>query len=146
MTQETPPIDKALKIKTSVDLIFPLQTEITIEIAKIPSYISQLTKLFDFYNKQLAASGKEVKDYNISNEFASFLPFLIQLDIAIKTANALKPIIVSDPEKISVADYEFITMRITATPPPPIGEPAPAPPAEAQFESLLNLQISDDEH
>ena len=35
MTQETPPIDKALKIKTSVDLIFPLQTEITIEIAKI---------------------------------------------------------------------------------------------------------------
>ena len=40
MTQETPPIDKALKIKTSVDLIFPLQTEITIEIAKIPSYIS----------------------------------------------------------------------------------------------------------
>ena len=130
MTQETPPIDKALKIKTSVDLIFPLQTEITIEIAKIPSYISQLTKLFDFYNKQLAASGKEVKDYNISNEFASFLPFLIQLDIAIKTANALKPIIVSDPEKISVADYEFITMRITATPPPPIGEPAPAPPAD----------------
>jgi hypothetical protein len=116
MAQEITPINRDLTIKNSVDLIFPLQTEITIEIAKLPSYIAQLTKLFEFYNKQLAASGKQVKDYNISYEIAGLLPFLTQLDTAIKASNLIKPIVASDPEKISVTDYEFITMRILPAP------------------------------
>jgi hypothetical protein len=116
MAQETNPINRDLTIKNSVDLIFPLQTEITIEIAKLPSYITQLTKLFEFYNKQLVTNGKQVKDYNMSYEIAGLLPFLAQLDTAIKASNLIKPIVVSDPEKISVTDYEFITMRILPTP------------------------------
>lgn len=130
MPQETSPVTKELKVKTSVDLIFPLQTEITIEISKIPSYISQLTKLFDFYNKQMTATGKAIKNYNIASELGGLSSFLIHLDTAIKTANLSQPIIVTDPEKISVADYEFITMRILATPPPTIDAAQPATPTE----------------
>jgi len=109
-------ITKSMMNPDSVGLVFPLQTEVTIEISKIQEYAAQLSKLFAFYKKQLQVGGNEIKGYELSVEIPPLITFLIQLDLAIKASNLIKPVIASDPEKTSVFDYEFLTMRIIAPP------------------------------
>jgi hypothetical protein len=109
-------VTKSMLNPSSVELVFPLQTEVTIEISKIQEYIAQLSKLFAFYKKQLQLNGNEIKNYDLSSEIGPLMTFLVQLDIAIKSSNIAKPIITSDPNKTSVFDYEFLTLRIIPTP------------------------------
>lgn len=100
----------------SVDLIFPLSNEISIKIEDLPKYVSKLTKLFDFYKQQMKAKGLEVKGYDLSSEIGGLLLFFVQLDVAIKLAENLKPSIVSNPDKMSVLDYETVTLRYIEPP------------------------------
>jgi hypothetical protein len=109
MAQE---ITKDLLIPGSVENIFPLQTEVTLEISKLPEYVTQIKKLFSFYNQQLVASESTIVGYNLDSEIGGLVRFLVDLEAAIKTSNNIKPIIASEPEKISIADYEFVTLRL----------------------------------
>jgi hypothetical protein len=109
MAQE---ITKDLLIPGSVENIFPLQTEVTLEISKLPEYITQIKKLFSFYNQQLVASERTIVGYNLDSEIGGLLRFLTDLELAIKASNNIKPIIASEPEKTSIADYEFVTLRL----------------------------------
>jgi hypothetical protein len=109
MAQE---ITKSSLIPSSVENIFPLQTEVTLEISKIPEYILQIKKLFSFYNQQLLNTESAIVGYNLETEIGGLLRFEADLETAIKASNAIKPIIASEPEKTAITDYEFVTLRL----------------------------------
>lgn len=109
MAQE---ITKSSLVPSSVENIFPLQTEVTLEISKIPEYILQIKKLFSFYNQQLLSNESAIVGYNLETEIGGLLRFEADLETAIKASNAAKPIIASEPEKTAITDYEFVTLRL----------------------------------
>lgn len=98
-------------VSNSVDLIFPLSNEITLKVSELPQYTTKLSQLFKFYKQQLSLKGQEIKGYDITSEMGGLLLFFVQLDVALKSVENIKPSIVSNPEKMSVFDYTTITLR-----------------------------------
>lgn len=70
--------------KNPLDNVFPLQIESKIEVEKYPNDILQINLLFDYYNKKLALDGKQIKDYNIKDEFLGLSTFLTILENQIR--------------------------------------------------------------
>jgi hypothetical protein len=118
--QQTAPTDSQIKetvardgtISNSVSLIFPLSTEITIKINEFSSYLSKISKLLQYYKNQLKVEEKEIKNYDLMYELAALNGFLPKLEAAIRASNAIKPVIADNPEKISILDYEYVTLKI----------------------------------
>jgi hypothetical protein len=110
-------ISKNLTEQNSVSLVFPLQTEVTLKISDWPNYIQKLTNLFDFYKKQMALKNIKIDNYDLSAETGPLLTFLPQLSAIIAISNSIKPVIATNPEKLSALDYEYLTLRILDNPP-----------------------------
>ena len=99
-------------ISNSVNLIFPLSTEITIEISQFLSYISKFSKLLEYYKNKLKTEEKQIKNYDLMYEIAALNSFFPQIEAAIRASNKTKPVLAEKPEKISISDYEYLTLRI----------------------------------
>lgn len=110
--------------RISTDLIFPMVTEVTLEINQIPNYIIKFNQLFQFYTEQLLLQTKQIKNYNLFSEIPALSSFLTKLQIGITKTDKIKPFVFDsvfekqNPEAVGIEktvninDYNFITLKI----------------------------------